>query len=334
MGPLMLDVSSYELDAEEREIIQHPTVGGIIFFARNYDNREQLRALVKDIRKTAKRPLLIGVDQEGGRVQRFRDGFTQLPPARAFAASENGEALAKQGGWLMAAELLAMDIDISFAPVLDLGYDCKAIGDRAFSDNPQEIIRHASQFIQGMAQAGMAATGKHFPGHGGVIADSHLETPYDSRDNIKQHDMTVFKHLIENNLLQGMMPAHVVFDAYDEKPASGSEYWLKQVLRKELGYQGVIFSDDLNMKGADVLGSYSERAVAAKEAGCDMVMLCNNREGAVQALDGLAQIQAPILETLLKKPTGEYSDLINTRMWQETQATISRLAQEWKEKNA
>ncbi|PSV37358.1 beta-N-acetylhexosaminidase [Photobacterium sp. GB-210] len=333
MGPLMLDVSSYELDAEEREIIQHPTVGGIIFFARNYDNREQLRALVKEIRKTAKRPLLIGVDQEGGRVQRFREEFTQLPPARAFAASKNGEVLAKQGGWLMAAELLAMNIDISFAPVLDLGYDCKAIGDRAFSNSPQDIIRYASQFVSGMAQAGMAATGKHFPGHGGVIADSHLETPYDSRDNIKNHDMTVFTHLIENNLLQGIMPAHVVFDAYDEKPASGSEYWLKQVLRKELGFKGVIFSDDLNMKGADVLGSYSERAIAAQEAGCNMVMLCNNREGAVQALDGLPQIPVPILETLLKKPTAEYSDLINTRMWKESQDAVSRLAQEWKEKN-
>ncbi|OAN13127.1 beta-N-acetylhexosaminidase [Photobacterium jeanii] len=334
MGPLMLDVSGYELDAEEREIIQHPTVGGIIFFARNYHDRAQLRALVKDIRQTAKRPLLIAVDQEGGRVQRFRDEFTLLPPAKAFAEQNNGLELALQGGWLMAAELLAMDIDLSLAPVLDLGFDCKAIGDRAFSDDPQQVFTYASQFITGMKEAGMAATGKHFPGHGGVIADSHLETPVDPRDNIKHHDMTVFKQLIDNQLLDAMMPAHVIFDAYDPQPASGSDYWLKQVLRQDLQFKGVVFSDDLNMKGADVLGNYSERAIAAQQAGCDMVMLCNNREGAVEALDGLPQTQVPLLETLLKRPCGEYSDLIRTERWKNTQATIYRLQQEWKAKHA
>lgn len=334
MGPLMLDVSGHELDAEEREIIQHPTVGGIIFFARNYHDRKQLRALTRDIRKTANRPLLIAVDQEGGRVQRFRDGFTQLPPAKAFACKKNGLELAKQGGWLMAAELLAMDIDLSLAPVLDLGFDCKAIGDRAFSDDPQQIIKYASQFIKGMKQAGMASTGKHFPGHGGVIADSHLETPVDPRDNIKQHDMTVFQKLIEDDLLDAMMPAHVVFDAYDSQPASGSEYWLKKVLRQDLKFKGVVFSDDLNMKGADVLGSYSERAIAAQHAGCDMVMLCNNREGAIQALDGLPQIQVPNLELLCKKPTGEYRDLVRSRMWQDNEKVISHLAQSWQDQHS
>ncbi|MCW8329326.1 beta-N-acetylhexosaminidase [Photobacterium sp. SDRW27] len=334
MGPLMLDVSGYELDAEEREIIQHPTVGGIIFFARNYHDRAQLRALTKDIRETANRPLLIAVDQEGGRVQRFRDGFTLLPPAKAFASQKNGLELAKQGGWLMAAELLAMDIDLSLAPVLDLGFDCKAIGDRAFSDDPQQVIKYASQFIEGMKQAGMASTGKHFPGHGGVIADSHLETPVDSRDTVIQHDMTVFKHLIEHHLLDAMMPAHVVFDSYDSQPASGSEYWLKKVLRQDLNFKGVVFSDDLNMKGADILGSYSERAIAAQQAGCDMVMLCNNREGAIQALDGLPQTQVPSLNTLIKKPNGEYRDLVKTRMWQDNEKTISRLTQSWQEQHS
>ncbi|OLQ71285.1 beta-N-acetylhexosaminidase [Photobacterium proteolyticum] len=334
MGPLMLDVSGYELDAEEREIIQHPTVGGIIFFARNYHDRQQLRALTKDIRKTANRPLLIAVDQEGGRVQRFREGFTLLPPAKAFASQQNGLELAKQGGWLMAAELLAMDIDLSLAPVLDLGFDCKAIGDRAFSDDPQQIIKYASQFILGMKEAGMATTGKHFPGHGGVIEDSHLETPVDPRNNIKQHDMTVFMQLINDGLLDAMMPAHVIFDAYDNQPASGSEYWLKSVLRDDLNFKGVIFSDDLNMKGADVLGNYSERAIAAQQAGCDMVMLCNNRAGAVQALDGLPQTQVPCLEALCKKPTGEYRDLVKTRMWQDNQQAISKLAQSWREQQS
>lgn len=334
MGPLMLDIAGYELTAEDREIIEHPTVGGIIFFARNYHDRKQLRALTKDIRQTAKRPLLITVDQEGGRVQRFRDEFTLLPPPQAFAESVNGLELAQEGGWLMAAELLAMDIDLSFAPVLDLGFDCKAIGDRAFSDKPATVARYAAEFIKGMKLAGMAVTGKHFPGHGGVIADSHLETPYDPRDMIKEHDMTVFKALLEQNLLDAMMPAHVVFNHYDSAPASGSEYWLKTVLRTELGFDGVIFSDDLNMKGADVLGSYSERAIAAQQAGCDMVLLCNNREGAIQALDGLPQAQVKRLETLLKKPTGEYRDLIATRKWQETSERIGRLSQEWKEKHS
>ena len=331
MGPLMLDVAGYELDAEDREIIQHPTVGGIIFFARNYHDREQLRALTKDIRNTAKRPLLIAVDQEGGRVQRFRDEFTLLPPAKAFAQSDDGKSLAYDGGWLMAAELLAMDIDLSLAPVLDLGFDCKAIGDRAFSDDPQQVIKYASEFIKGMKLAGMAATGKHFPGHGGVIADSHLETPVDPRDTIKQHDMTVFQSLIDAKLLDAMMPAHVVFDHYDSSPASGSNYWLKQVLREDMGFKGVVFSDDLNMKGADILGSYSERAIAAQQAGCDMVMLCNNRSGAIEALDGLPQTQVPLLESLCKKPTGEYRDLIGTSKWQETEKRITRLREQWLE---
>ncbi|PSW20279.1 beta-N-acetylhexosaminidase [Photobacterium sanctipauli] len=331
MGPLMLDVAGYELDAEDREILQHPTIGGLIFFARNYHDRKQLRALTKEIRQTVKRPFLIAVDQEGGRVQRFRDEFTLLPPAKAFAKQKDGVALAHDGGWLMAAELLAMDIDLSLAPVLDLGFDCKAIGNRAFSDNPQDIITYASEFIKGMKLAGMAATGKHFPGHGGVIADSHHETPFDSRDNVKEHDMLVFKSLIEQGLLDAMMPAHVVFDSYDSSPASGSEYWLKQVLRNDLQFKGVVFSDDLNMKGADVLGSYSERAIAAQQAGCDMVMLCNNREGAIQALDGLPQTQVPILNTLCKQETGEYRDLIGTRKWQETEKRITRLHHEWQE---
>ena len=331
MGPLMLDISSYELDAEERDILQHPTVGGIIFFARNYHDRKQLDALIKDIRKTAKRPLLLAVDQEGGRVQRFRNEFSLLPPARAFAESNDGLSLAHQGGWLMAAELLAMDIDLSLAPVLDLGFDCKAIGDRAFSDQPKHVSKYAAEFIKGMKQAGMAATGKHFPGHGGVLADSHLETPIDARDNIIEHDMQVFQYLIEHNLLDAMMPAHVIFNAYDDQPASGSDYWLKTILRQQLQFKGVIFSDDLNMKGADVLGSYSERTKLAQQAGCDMVMLCNNRQGAIEALDGLPQTQAPILNSLLKKPCGDYQELTQTRQWKEISENITRLHDQWQQ---
>ncbi|GAB6260469.1 beta-N-acetylhexosaminidase [Photobacterium sp. R1] len=333
MGPLMLDVSGFELDAEEREILQHPTVGGVIFFARNYHDRAQLFALTQSIRQAAKRPLLIAVDQEGGRVQRFRDGFTLLPPAKAFAASENGLHLAREGGWLMAAELLAMDIDLSLAPVLDIGFDCKAIGDRAFSDQPAEIARYAGAFIQGMKAAGMAATGKHFPGHGGVIADSHLETPIDERSDVVGHDMSVFKTLIDENLLDAMMPAHVIYPEFDSKPASGSEYWLKDMLRNQLQFKGVIFSDDLNMKGADVLGSYGKRAQASLQAGCDMVMLCNNRAGAIEALEALPQTQVPLLETLLKKPFARYQEMINTAEWKNRAQTIRKLQEAWSEKS-
>ncbi|NAW65211.1 beta-N-acetylhexosaminidase [Photobacterium halotolerans] len=333
MGPLMLDVSGFELDAEEREILQHPTVGGVIFFARNYHDKEQLFALTQSIRQAAKRPLIIAVDQEGGRVQRFREGFTLLPPARAFATADNGVNLARQGGWLMAAELLAMDIDLSLAPVLDIGFDCKAIGDRAFSDQPEKIIQFASEFIRGMKEAGMAATGKHFPGHGGVIADSHHETPVDERSDITVRDMSVFKALIEEQLLDAMMPAHVIYPSYDDKPASGSEYWLKKVLRQQLNFKGVIFSDDLNMKGADVLGSYGDRAVASLQAGCDMVMLCNNRSGAIEALEALPQTQAPVLNHLLKKPFPQYAEMIRTAEWKQRSEAIRRLQQEWQEKS-
>ncbi|MDO6581832.1 beta-N-acetylhexosaminidase [Photobacterium sp. 2_MG-2023] len=332
MGPLMLDVSGFELDAEEREILQHPTVGGVIFFARNYHDREQLFALTQSIRQAAKRPLIIAVDQEGGRVQRFREGFTLLPPARAYAAADNGANLARQGGWLMAAELLAMDIDLSLAPVLDIGFDCKAIGDRAFSDQPEQIIQFASEFIRGMKEAGMAATGKHFPGHGGVIADSHHETPVDERTDIAARDMSVFKALIEEQLLDAMMPAHVIYPSYDDKPASGSEYWLKNVLRQQLNFKGVVFSDDLNMKGADVLGSYGDRAVASLQAGCDMVMLCNNRSGAIEALEALPQTQAPVLNSLLKKPFAQYAEMVRTAEWKQRSEAIRRLQQQWQEK--
>jgi len=184
MGPLWLDVEGYELTAEDREILQHPTVGGVILFARNYHDNQQLLALNKAIRQAAKRPILIGVDQEGGRVQRFREGFSKIPAAQLYAKNENGVELAKQGGWLMAAELIAHDVDLSFAPVLDKGFECRAIGNRAFGDEVSTVLKYSSAFMQGMKSVGMATTGKHFPGHGAVIADSHLETPYDEREVI------------------------------------------------------------------------------------------------------------------------------------------------------
>lgn len=241
MGPLWVDVAGYELTAEDKEILEHPTVGGLILFARNYHDSEQLQALTQSIRKAAKRPFLIGVDQEGGRVQRFREGFSLIPAADEYAKHQNGEELARMGGWLMAAELIAHDIDLSFAPVLDQGHQCKAIGNRAFGEDADTILRYSTAYMQGMKSVGMATTGKHFPGHGGVIADSHLETPYDERSDIFEQDMAIFKAQIDAGILDAMMPAHVIFPHYDAQPASGSEYWLKQVLRQQLGFKGLVF---------------------------------------------------------------------------------------------
>lgn len=327
MGPLWIDVEGCELTAEDREVLEHPTVGGVILFARNYHDSQQLLALNHAIRKAAGRPILIGVDQEGGRVQRFREGFTIIPAAQVYAQHENGEALAEQGGWLMAAELIAHDIDLSFAPVLDKGHECKAIGSRAFGEDIQSVLTHSTAFMRGMKSLGMATTGKHFPGHGGVIADSHHETPYDNRSDIIAQDMAIFKAQIDAGMLDAMMPAHVVFPEYDDKPASGSSYWLKKVLRDQLGFKGIVFSDDLNMKGAHVMGGAAERSMQAQSAGCDMLLLCNNRQESVEVLDNLPVTEVPQAVNLLKKKSFSLSELKISTEWKQAVESMKRLTQ-------
>ncbi|MGB5802862.1 MAG: beta-N-acetylhexosaminidase [Vibrio anguillarum] len=325
MGPLWLDVAGCELSAEDKEILEHPTVGGVILFARNYHDNAQLLALNKVIRHAAKRPILIGVDQEGGRVQRFRDGFSLIPAAQQYAKQNNGEALARQGGWLMAAELIAHDIDLSFAPVLDKGHACKAIGNRAFGDDVQSIIRHSSAYMQGMKEAGMATTGKHFPGHGGVIADSHLETPYDERSTVMEEDMAIFKAQIEAGVLDAMMPAHVIYPHYDDQPASGSAFWLKQVLCQQLGFKGLVFSDDLTMEGASVMGGPAERAHQSLAAGCDMILVCNQRAAQIEVLDNLPILDVPAAESLLKRRAFNLPQLQSTEQWKQASEAMKRL---------
>lgn len=328
MGPLWIDVEGYELTAEDREMLQHPTVGGVILFARHYHDNEQLLALNASIRQAAKRPILIGVDQEGGRVQRFRDGFSLIPAAQRYAQCANSEQLAEQGGWLMAAELIAHDIDLSFAPVLDKGHQSKAIGNRAFGDDVDSIIRHSTAYMKGMKAVGMATTGKHFPGHGGVTEDSHLETPYDHRDNIFETDMQVFKAQIDSGLLDAMMPAHVVYSNYNDQPASGSEYWLKQVLRQQLGFGGLVFSDDLSMEGASIMGGPAERAHQALVAGCDMVLVCNKRDAQIEVLDNLPIMDTPKAHGLLKKQNFTLADLHRTQEWKQAAESMKRLVEE------
>ncbi|WP_136486288.1 beta-N-acetylhexosaminidase [Vibrio sp. H11] len=328
MGPLWLDVEGCELTAEDREILAHPTVGGVILFARNYHDNQQLLALNQAIRQAAKRPILIGVDQEGGRVQRFRDGFSRIPAAQSYARSALGEQLAEQGGWLMAAELVAHDIDLSFAPVLDKGFECRAIGSRAFGDDVATVLTHSSAYLRGMKSVGMATTGKHFPGHGAVIADSHLETPFDERDSIAA-DMQIFETQIKAGLLDAMMPAHVVYPHYDDQPASGSPYWLKRVLREQLGFAGIVFSDDLSMEGAAVMGGPAQRAKQSLQAGCDMVLMCNKRESAVAVLDDLPISEVPQALQLLKQRNFSYRELQSSVQWKQASLAMQRLVEQF-----
>ena len=318
-GPVILDVAGLSLTAEEIDRINHPNTGAVILFARNYANPEQITALCSAIRAARNGPILIAVDQEGGRVQRFQNGFTRLPPASFYAAQPE---LATTAGWVMAAELLAVGVDFSFAPVLDI--DCgisTVIGNRSFAQEAESVTQLARAFRNGMQQAGMAATGKHFPGHGSVAADSHLALPVDERSftDILNKDLIPFKHLIDEGL-EGVMPAHVVYSAVDPRPAGFSPYWIQDVLRQQLRFKGTVFSDDLSMEGAASAGSFTKRALLAQQAGCDMLLVCNNPTAAAEVLDNLPITQDPLREQRLQAMRGKFSltlpQLQATSQWQ------------------
>lgn len=293
-GPVVLDVAGTALADDDRRRLTHPLVGGVILFSRNYESPAQLTELTREIHALRQPPLLIAVDHEGGRVQRFRDGFTVLPAMRELGAAWNLDAerarkLAETVGYVLAAELRAHGVDLSFTPVLDVDHGhSSVIGDRAFHHDPRAIGDLALGLMRGLRHGGMSAVGKHFPGHGHVKADSHHEVPVDERplEALEASDLRPFRRLIKNGL-GGIMPAHVVYSAVDAKPAGFSEIWLKRILRRQLGFNGMIFSDDLSMAGAHVAGDVVERAYAALRAGCDMVLVCNDVPAADQLLGAL-----------------------------------------------
>lgn len=334
-GPAMIDLEGLALKPEECDLIQHPLVGGIILFARNFTSLEQLQGLVAEIRQLVP-GMLLAVDQEGGRVQRFKAGHTILPPMQTFLSAyrEDEEAtlaLIRDTGWLMAAEILASGLDISFAPVLDVDDDhCSVIADRAFSAEPDQVVLLAEQFICGMHDAGMAVTGKHFPGHGGVTQDSHIDSPVDERslDQLLEADMLPFRRLVEQ--LDAVMPAHITFPAVDPDYTVGfSRLWLQQVLRQQLGFDGVIFSDDLAMQGAASAGGFGDRAQRAMEAGCDMVLVCNNRAGArevLQRLEGVNFPHAGRLDRMRGRQPWNWPSLRADSRWEQTREKLRNQA--------
>ncbi len=300
-GPVILDLLGTELCDADIARLQHPATGGIILFSRNYASRDQLYRLIRQIHELRSPPLLITVDQEGGRVQRFREEFTRLPAAGSILRHFDGDLsrarrAAHELGWLMAAELRAVGVDFSFAPVLDLAHGVsEVIGDRAFGHTVEQVAALAQAWMMGAREAGMVSVGKHFPGHGAVRADSHLELPVDDRplQEVLHRDVRPFRRLIAAGI-EGIMPAHVIYSQADSRLAGFSPFWLQRILRGDLNFNGVIFSDDLSMKATDEIGGYAERAGAAIEAGCDMVLVCNSPEGADQVLDHLADYHEPV----------------------------------------
>jgi beta-N-acetylhexosaminidase len=335
LGPLMVDIAGTALRADDAAVLSHPLVGSVILFSRNYEDPRQVAALTAQIRALRTPHLLIGVDQEGGRVQRFRTGFTRLPAVRLLGRRydedrREGLELAQAVGWLMAAELRAVGIDFSFAPCIDLDYGVsEIIGDRAFHSDPDSVSALAAATVLGMREAGMAAIAKHFPGHGAVVADSHVALPVDRRDFADlEPDIRPYRPLIDNNLA-GVMAAHVVFPAVDSLPASLSHRWISAILREEMGFHGCVFADDLSMAGAAAFGDVIARCELALAAGCDVLPICNDRHSVELALDGLgtgatsAASQARLVR--MRARGAPKADLRSSRRWQETTARIADL---------
>lgn len=297
----MLDVEGLSLTPADRDLLREPAVGGVVLFARNYASPSQLADLVGSIRAVRSPPLLVAVDHEGGRVQRFREGFTAIPPMRRIGRqydSDPGSAvsLARTTGWVVASELRAMDIDLAFTPCVDIDWGVsKVIGDRSFHRRPAVVADLASAYCHGLRDGGMAAIAKHFPGHGAVVSDSHEHLPVDRRAfGELLDDMQPYEKLVGNRQLAGVMLAHIVFAEMDEMPAGFSRYWIQNQLRSQLGYDGAVFTDDLSMKATKRYGTMPARAKLALDAGCDMVLVCNDRPAASAAVAALRDHSNPL----------------------------------------
>lgn len=294
-GPLMIDIAGTSLSAQEAAWLADERVGGLILFSRNFQSKSQVADLIATIREASPDPLLIAVDHEGGRVQRFRDGFSSIPPMRVFGERydqdiESAVTLALETGSLIAAELAEVGVDFSFTPVVDIDTGHSGvIGDRAFHFDPAIVATLADALMQGLHAAGMPAVAKHFPGHGFVAADSHLELPVDERslDEIRATDLQPFRRLSDAGV-EGVMPAHVLYPQVAPEPAGFSPFWIQQILRGELNYDGAVFSDDLSMAGAVSAGTPLQRADAALKAGCDMLLVCNDPAAVAAILGGLS----------------------------------------------
>lgn len=294
LGPVMTDVAGLVVSDDDIGRLKHPLVGGVILFARNFESPEQLKHLTASIHALRNPALPIAVDHEGGRVQRFRDGFTAIPPMRALGerwnqSPEDAHRIAEAVGYVIGAELISHGVDFSFAPVLDIDWgESGIIGDRAFHSRPEVISQLARALMSGLASTGMISVGKHFPGHGYVRADSHHEIPVDERafEDIWNADMVPFRDLA-GGIMSAVMPAHVIYPAIDDRPAGFSAKWLKDILRGRMEFDGLIFSDDLSMEGASVAGNITQRALAALNAGCDMALICNDPVKADEMLAGL-----------------------------------------------
>lgn len=335
LGPLMVDLEGVQITAEEREILRHPLVGAVILFSRNYQDPLQLQALVAELHSLRQPSLVIAVDHEGGRVQRFRSGFSRLPAARRIGqeydvSAARGRTLAREMGWLMAAELRARGVDLSFAPCVDLDYGVsEVIGDRALHARAGVVGELAVAWMGGMREAGMAATAKHFPGHGGVVADTHHAVAVDRRARVDMdRDLQPYRLMIANGLV-GVMMAHVVYPAEDERPASASSYWIGSVLRAQLNFQGVVFADDLSMKGAEAAGDIVVRAERALQAGCDVLPVCNHRpsvEALLQSLSWRDDAASALRRIRLRgKKTFEPAELSSLARWQDARALLEQV---------
>lgn len=335
----MLDIEGLSLSPADRDLLREPAVGGVILFARNYESVGQLSDLVAEIRALRSPPLLVAVDHEGGRVQRFRDGFTRIPPMRRIGREfdrdpDAGIHAARDAGWLIASELRAAGIDLCFAPCVDLDWGVsEIIGDRAFHRRPDVVADLANAFARGLRSAGMAAVAKHFPGHGAVLADSHLKLPVDRREyGHILDDMRPYERLASNSAIAGVMLAHIVYEKVDAKPAGFSPYWIQRELRDRVGFGGAVFCDDLSMKATQDYGSMAARARLALEAGCDMILVCNDRDAAHEAVDALGDWSNPLSLVRLARLHGTGHPMRESLLASEAWQTINERFHDWSER--